>query len=106
MKKAPLERVKQQFKDKAGLVEAVKGLAKGDLWLDRANEDGGLGLVSNAKLLRLHEILTAHLSPLGVPVAYGFPVGHIAEQWTLPIGARARLDAAAGELELLEPAVS
>jgi hypothetical protein len=28
------------------------------------------------------------------------------EQWTLPIGIRARLDADAGELELLEPAVA
>jgi len=27
------------------------------------------------------------------------------DQWTLPLGVRARLDATAGELELLEPAV-
>ena len=45
-------------------------------------------------------------APLGIPVAYGFPVGHIDDQWTLPLGVRARLDADAGELELLEPAVS
>ena len=44
--------------------------------------------------------------PLGIPVACGFPVGHIDDQWTLPLGVRARLDAEAGELELLEPAVS
>jgi len=41
-----------------------------------------------------------------VPVAYGFPVGHIDDQWTLPIGVRARLDATHGEVDLLDAAVS
>ena len=35
-----------------------------------------------------------------------FPVGHIDEQWTLPLGVRARLDADSGEVSLLEPAVA
>jgi muramoyltetrapeptide carboxypeptidase len=39
-------------------------------------------------------------------VAYGFPVGHIDDQWTLPLGVLARLDADAGELDILEPAVA
>jgi muramoyltetrapeptide carboxypeptidase len=60
-------------------------------------DDGALGL---------DEVLAGYFEPLGVPVAYGFPVGHLDAQWTLPIGVRARLDATAGELELLEPAVS
>jgi muramoyltetrapeptide carboxypeptidase len=51
------------------------------------------------------EVLLQYFGPLRLPVAYGFPVGHIADQWTLPLGVRARLDAGAGELELLEPAV-
>jgi muramoyltetrapeptide carboxypeptidase len=51
------------------------------------------------------EVLLQYLAPLGIPAACGFPVGHIPDQWTLPIGVRARLDAGAGELELLEPAV-
>ena len=50
-------------------------------------------------------MLLQYFGPLGVPVAYGFPVGHIDDQWTLPLGVRARLDAGAGELDLLEPAV-
>ncbi|MBZ0117765.1 MAG: hypothetical protein K8H88_12255, partial [Sandaracinaceae bacterium] len=29
-----------------------------ELWLDRVNEDKGLERVSNAKLLRLHEVLS------------------------------------------------
>lgn len=51
------------------------------------------------------EVLLQYFGPLGVPVACGFPVGHIPDQWTLPLGVRARLDAGAGELDLLEPAV-
>ena len=51
------------------------------------------------------EVLLQYLGPLRIPVAAGFPVGHIDDQWTLPLGVRARLDATAGELELLEPAV-
>jgi muramoyltetrapeptide carboxypeptidase len=51
------------------------------------------------------EVLLQYFGPLHLPVAYGFPVGHIADQWTLPLGVRARLDAGAGELDLLEPAV-
>ncbi len=54
----------------------------------------------------LDEILTHYFHPLGIPVAYGFPIGHIDQQWTLPLGIRARLDADAGELDLLEAAVS
>lgn len=62
----------------------------------REASDGALGY---------DEVLMTYLGPLKVPVAYGFPVGHIDEQWTLPLGVRARLDASRGELELLEPAV-
>ena len=58
MKKAPLQQVKEQFNDKAGLIKAVRDLASDDLWIDRLSEDDGLDLVSNAKLLRLHKILT------------------------------------------------
>jgi muramoyltetrapeptide carboxypeptidase len=65
--------------------------------LDRACGDGALGF---------DEVLATYLEPLRIPVAYGFPIGHIDSQWTLPLGVRARLDANAGEVELLEPAVA
>jgi muramoyltetrapeptide carboxypeptidase len=64
--------------------------------LERATRDGALGF---------DEVLATYFGPLGIPVAYGFPIGHIDAQWTLPLGVRARLNADAGELELLEPAV-
>jgi hypothetical protein len=65
MQKSPLQQVKDRFTDKDGLVSAVKELAKGDLWADRLNEDKGLELVSNKKLLHLHEVLSAVKSEFG-----------------------------------------
>jgi muramoyltetrapeptide carboxypeptidase len=40
-----------------------------------------------------------------IPVAAGFPFGHIDSQWTLPVGVMAELDATNGRLTLLEAAV-
>jgi muramoyltetrapeptide carboxypeptidase len=47
------------------------------------------------------------LSPLGIPVIFGAPVGHSKRPMlTLPLGIRARLHALGeGTLEFLEPAV-
>ena len=56
--KSPLARVKEQFGDKEKLVEAVQKLGGDDLWVARTNENKGLVHVSNAKLLRLHRVLT------------------------------------------------
>jgi muramoyltetrapeptide carboxypeptidase len=52
------------------------------------------------------DLLRDLLGGLGIPVAYGFPFGHIDDNWTLPEGIRARLDADAGTLELLEAGVA
>ena len=60
--KSPLAIVKEKFGEKAKLVEAVKALATEELWLGRTSadrgKDRGLEHVSNAKLLRLHAVLT------------------------------------------------
>lgn len=56
-KTSPLQAVKARFGDKAKLVLAVKALATEELWLGRMNEEKGLDSVSNAKLLRLHDLL-------------------------------------------------
>ena len=81
-----------------GVLGRLAGVAVGRFTeLRRHMQDGALGF---------DEVLATYFGPLGIPVAYGFPVGHIDDQWTLPIGVRARLDADAGELDLLEPAVS
>lgn len=56
--KSPLAEVKARFGDKSKLVAAVRKLATDDLWIDEVNDDGGLALVSNRKLLHLHDVLT------------------------------------------------
>jgi muramoyltetrapeptide carboxypeptidase len=82
----------------AGVLSRLAGVAVGRFTeLKRHMSDGAFGF---------DEVLATYLEPLGIPVAFGFPIGHIDDQWTLPLGVRARLDAGAGELELLEPAVT
>ncbi len=54
----------------------------------------------------LSAILEHHLAPLGVPAFHGAFFGHMEDQFTLPIGVRAELDADAHTLRLLEPAVT
>jgi muramoyltetrapeptide carboxypeptidase len=81
----------------SGALRHVAGVVIGRFTdLERSSGDGALGL---------DEVLAHYLDPLRIPVAYGFPVGHIDDQWTLPLGVRARLDADAGELDVLESAV-
>jgi hypothetical protein len=59
MNKSPLSIVKERFKDKDGLIQAVKALATEDLWIDRVDSDKGLDCVSNRKLIKLHDTLSA-----------------------------------------------
>lgn len=56
---SPAAAVKERFGDKEKLASAIQALATKELWLDRANEDKGLERASNAKLLRLHSVLSA-----------------------------------------------
>lgn len=81
----------------AGKLDGLAGVALGRFTdLTRATADGGLGL---------DEIFHTYFGALGIPVAAGFPFGHIDEQWTLPVGVMAELDADRGEVALLEGAV-
>jgi muramoyltetrapeptide carboxypeptidase len=56
--------------------------------------------------LTLEEILTDHIAPLGVPAWFNAMIGHIQDQWTVPVGIEAEMDAEAGTVRLLEPAVT
>lgn len=53
----------------------------------------------------LNTLLQQHLGSLGVPAYQGAWFGHIADQYSLPVGALAEIDADAGTLRLLESAV-
>jgi muramoyltetrapeptide carboxypeptidase len=55
--------------------------------------------------LTLEEVLDEHVRPLGVPAYQGALIGHQERQFTVPIGVEAELDAEAGTLRMLEPAV-
>jgi muramoyltetrapeptide carboxypeptidase len=55
--------------------------------------------------LTVEELIEELVAPLGIPAIHGLPIGHGREVVTVPLGVRARLDADAGRLELLEPAL-
>ncbi len=52
------------------------------------------------------EVCADRLGGLGIPVLAGLRFGHVPDKATLPIGVAAELDADAGTLTLLEPAVA
>ncbi|MFZ5825069.1 MAG: S66 peptidase family protein [Bacillota bacterium] len=82
----------------AGKLRGLRGILFGD-------SPSCLSRIDGRPSLTLLEVLADHLGGLGVPVLYGFPSGHTAYRATLPFGVQARLDAAAGSLVILEPAL-
>ncbi len=55
--------------------------------------------------LTLDEVFDDYFMPLNVPAYRGASFGHIKRKFTLPIGLPAEIDASAGTVRLLEPAV-
>jgi muramoyltetrapeptide carboxypeptidase len=100
----PLYRIDRMFQQLrlAGLLDDLAGVAVGQFteMLDPVTAAAAEGGPS------LEELLTETLQPLGVPVLLGLPFGHGVQNWTLPLGVLARLDAGAGSLSILEPATS
>jgi muramoyltetrapeptide carboxypeptidase len=56
--------------------------------------------------LTLQQVIQNHIARAALPSSYGLSFGHIAPQWTLPVGAMARFDSAAGSITLLEAVVT
>ena len=54
----------------------------------------------------LSEVLAHHLTPLGIPAFQGSLFGHVDNQFSLPVGVRAEIDAEAGTIRMLEPVVA
>ena len=55
--------------------------------------------------LTLDEVFDDYFGALGVPVYRGAQFGHVKRKFTLPLGVMAEMDADAGTIRLLEPAV-
>ncbi|WP_109830340.1 S66 peptidase family protein [Reichenbachiella versicolor] len=53
----------------------------------------------------LKAVLFDRFSKLGIPVIYGLPIGHIADNVTLPMGIEASIDTDKQELKILDSAV-
>jgi muramoyltetrapeptide carboxypeptidase len=82
----------------AGLLRRLAGLVFGSC--TRCEPGEGYGS------LTLEEVLDEHVRPLGIPAYEGAMIGHQDQQFTIPVGTRVELDAAAATLTMLEPAVA
>lgn len=82
----------------AGCLEQVAGLVLGKFTDCKPT-------YSLAASRTLAEVLEERCRDIGIPAVRGLLIGHVEEQTTLPIGCRARLDATARTLQLLEPGV-
>jgi muramoyltetrapeptide carboxypeptidase len=82
----------------SGVLQKISGFVFG-----RCTECGpGNGFGS----LTMEEMIAEHIQPLGIPAFSGSMIGHIDEQFTLPLGIDVELDADAGTIRLLDSGVS
>jgi muramoyltetrapeptide carboxypeptidase len=81
----------------AGVLEKIRGFVFGTC----AECGPGEGYGS----LTFEEIFADHVKPLGVPAWSGAMIGHQMQQWTVPVGAEAEIDATRGTITLQGPAV-
>lgn len=81
----------------AGILSKISGFVFG-----RCSECGpGEGYGA----LTMEQVLQEHIQPLGIPAFSGTMIGHIKEQFTIPIGIDVEIDADAGSIRMLEAAV-
>ena len=78
-----------------GALDKIAGFAFGEC--TDCNPGDGYGS------LTLEQILDDYIRPLGIPAYRGAMIGHIREQFIVPVGGKAELDADAGTFRLLEP---
>ena len=79
----------------AGKLDSVSGILLGNF------SDCG----ATAGDYSIDDVLRDVLSGLDIPILANFPAGHIRDNWTLPLGVKARIDADERELHFLEPAI-
>jgi muramoyltetrapeptide carboxypeptidase len=82
----------------AGVLERIRGFVFGT-----CSECGpGEGYGS----LTLEEVFDDHIRPLKIPAWHGAMIGHRTPQFTIPLGVEVDIDASAGRIRMLEPAVT
>lgn len=80
----------------AGLLQRAAGIVIGEMTRTDERSDPSIGSWP------WREIVADRVADLGVPAVVGFPFGHMPNMLSVPLGVRARLDADAGTLTLLE----
>jgi muramoyltetrapeptide carboxypeptidase len=83
----------------AGVLRKLAGLVFGQCNKCTDPEPGSYGGFP------LSALLEQHIKPLRIPAYHGAYFGHMEDQFTIPVGVRAEIDADAHTLTLLEPAV-
>ena len=78
-----------------GALDQIAGFIFGDC--SDCNPGNGYGS------LTLEQILDDYIKPLKIPAYRGAMIGHIREQFIVPVGGKVELDADAGTFRLLEP---
>jgi len=97
-----LERMLTQLKQSLP-ADNLRGVMIG--MFTRSNSPRDQAQEEPASSLTLDQLLADHFVASSYPAVYGYSFGHIANQMTIPVGIRARLDTESETLTLLEAAV-
>jgi muramoyltetrapeptide carboxypeptidase len=82
----------------SGVLDRISGFVFG--YCTACDPDSGYGS------LTLEQVIAEHIVPRGIPAYAGAMIGHIREQFTIPLGVEVEMDAGAGTIRLLAPAVT
>lgn len=82
----------------AGILEQLAGFIFGQCTRCLDEED-------DSPTLTLWQVLNDWIRPLGIPAWYGSMIGHIRDQFTVPLGVEVEIDANLGRIKMLESAV-
>ena len=83
----------------AGLLDRINGIVLGQFIDCKADEE------DTFPSLTLEQVIRDYTDELDIPVMANFPYGHGMRKFTLPIGARVRMDTKNKSIELLEPVI-
>ena len=82
----------------AGVLDQLSGFVFGQC--TNCGPSGGYGG------LTLEQVLTDHIAPLGIPAWWNAAIGHVEPILTLPLGTQVMMDATAGKITMMEPAIA